>query len=140
LILLDTSVLSLAFRRRRRPPIAVPDTAAEIERLIEQDLALAIPGVVFQELLSGVREAAEFRRLRRVLEGFPTITATIADHLAAAEIANSCRAGGIAASTIDCLIAAQAVGTDSLLFTLDQDFARIASCCGLELWSPPGAG
>jgi predicted nucleic acid-binding protein len=140
LILLDTSVLSLAFRRRRRPPLAGPDMAAEIERLIELDLPLAIPGVVIQELLSGIREAAQFRRLRRVLEGFPAIAATIVDHLAAAEIANACRAGGIAATTIDCLIAAQAVGADSSLFTLDQDFGHIASCCGLELWSPPVIG
>lgn len=63
------------------------------------------------------------------------ITATIADHLAAAELANSCRAHGIAASTIDCLIAAQAVGGGFSLFTLDQDFARIATCCQLALWS-----
>jgi predicted nucleic acid-binding protein len=137
LILLDTSVLSLAFRRRRRPPLGTPDMAAEIARLIELDLTLAIPGVVIQELLSGIREAPEFRRLRRILESFPAIAATIAHHLAAAEIANACRARGISASTIDCLIAAQAVGTNLSLFTLDQDFRRIASCCDLVLWPPP---
>lgn len=134
MILLDTSVLSLAFRRRRRGSLAAPVQVEELERLIEQDRKLAIPGIVFQELLSGVRDVAEVTRLRAAVAGFPVITATMADHLAAAELANSCRAKGIAASTIDCLIAAQAIGGGFSLFTLDQDFAHIATCCNLMLW------
>jgi predicted nucleic acid-binding protein len=135
LILLDTSVLSLAFRRQRRgPPGDPPAQVKELQRLIDEDWQLAIPGIVFQELLSGVRHAAELARLRSSLAGFPVITATADDHLAAAELANSCRAKGIAASTIDCLIAAQAIGDPYALFTLDQDFARIAGCCKLALW------
>jgi predicted nucleic acid-binding protein len=129
LILLDTSVLSLVFRRRRRGAPTAPAPVAELERLIEQDWQLAIPGIVFQELLSGIRDASELARLRSAVAGFPVITATIADHLAAAELANRCRGKGIAASTIDCLIAAQAVGGGFSLFTLDQDFDRIATCC-----------
>jgi predicted nucleic acid-binding protein len=103
--------------------------------MIAEDWKLAVPGVVLQELLSGVRAVSEFERLRTTLEGFPVVTATVADHVVAARIANSCRVGGIAASTIDCLIAAQAIGTGFYLFTLDQDFVRIASCCELTLWS-----
>lgn len=135
MILLDTSVLSLAFRRRRRPPAAT--TGAELERMIEQDLPLAVPGIVVQELLSGLRETSEVARLQAAIQGFPVIAATVGDHLAAAKIANSCRAKGIATSTIDCLIAAQAIGSGAHLFTLDEDFVRIATACDLELWSPP---
>lgn len=103
--------------------------------MIEDDRPLAVPGIVLQELLSGIRDLAEVTRLRAAMEGFSVVTATIADHLAGAALFNSCRARGIAASTIDCLIAAQAIGGDYSLFTLDQDFLRIASCCGLALWS-----
>jgi predicted nucleic acid-binding protein len=134
LILLDTSVLSLTYRRRRRGQHTMPGEVAELARLIEQDLPLAIPGIVLQELLSGLRDATELARLRATLAGFPVITATMADHLAAAEIANACRARGIAGATIDCLIAAQAIGGSFALFTLDRDFARIARCCKLALW------
>lgn len=137
MILLDTSVLSLAFRRRQRPPPSTPHAVLELERLIGEDLPLAVPGIVLQELLSGVREASELERLRVAIAGFPVITATIAHHLAAAELVNDCRAKGIAATAIDCLIATQAIATRSTLFTLDQDFVRIASCSKLALWSPP---
>jgi predicted nucleic acid-binding protein len=135
LILLDTSLLSLAFRRRRRGPPAAPDPIPELARLIEQDLTLALPGIVFQELLSGVRDPSEVARLHAAVAGFPVIMATLEDHLAAAALANSCRAAGIAASTIDCLIAAQAIGGGYSLFTLDRDLDRIATCCTLMLWS-----
>jgi predicted nucleic acid-binding protein len=138
LIVLDTSVLSLAFRRRHRGLPAASDTRVELERIIEEDRSLFVPGIVLQELLSGVRETAEFERLRAVMKGFPVLTATTADHLAAASVANACRAKGIAASTIDCLIAAQAIGASFSLFTLDEDFVRIANCCELVLWSRPG--
>jgi predicted nucleic acid-binding protein len=136
LILLDTSVLSVAFRRRhRRAPGPSDEARTDLERMIELDWPLAVPGIVLQELLSGVRELAEVTRLRAAMEGFSVVTATIADHLAGAELANTCRAKGFAASTIDCLIAAQAIGGGYTLFTLDQDFLRIASCCTLALWS-----
>jgi predicted nucleic acid-binding protein len=135
LIVLDTSVLSLAFRRRPGGLTTASDTRLELERMIEQDWPLLVPGVVLQELLSGIREVAEFARLRAVMEGFPVVTATIADHLVAASVSNACRAKGIAASTIDCLIAAQAIGAGYSLFTLDEDFRRIATCCSLVLWS-----
>jgi predicted nucleic acid-binding protein len=138
LIVLDTSVLSLAFRRRHRGLPAASDTRFELERMIGEDWPLLVPGIVLQELLSGVREATEFARLRAVMGGFPVITATIADHLAAASVANACSAKGIAASSIDCLIATQTIGAGSSLFTLDEDFLRIATCCSLVLWSRSG--
>ena len=138
MIVLDTSVLSLAFRRRHRGLPTASDTRLELERMIREDWPLLVPGIVLQELLSGIREAAEFERLRAITEGFPVITATIADHLAAASVANACRAKGIAASTIDCLIAAQAISAGFSLFTLDEDFLRIATCCSLVLWSRSG--
>ncbi len=106
--------------------------------MIAEDWTLAIPGIVFQELLSGIRSPSEFERLRAIVEGFPVLTATLADHLSAAEIANACRAKGIAASAVDCLISAQAISAGFFLFTFDRDFSRIASCCSLVLWSTAG--
>jgi predicted nucleic acid-binding protein len=131
-ILLDTSVLSLAFRRAPQSgaPSAVMRTVA---RMIAEDVPVAVPGIVIQELLSGVREAAQFRRLEGALEGFPVVLAERVHHIAAARIANTCRRRGVSVSTIDCLIAALAVAHDAHLFTTDQDFTRIASCCNLRL-------
>jgi predicted nucleic acid-binding protein len=106
---------------------------AELTRLIEEDSPLAIPGIVFQELLSGVRTTDEFRRLEGLLEGFPLLEATRADHRAAAQISNSSRRKGIAAATVDCLIAAQCIGVAGQLFTLDRDFEALAPHCDLKL-------
>ena len=133
MILLDTSILSLAYRRRRRagpdPPIV-----GTLRELILQDVPLAIPGIVVQEVLSGVRTEAQFRRLEKLLEAFPIITAEPDHHVLAARITNACRRKGVAASTVDCLIAAIATSSDAFLFTLDEDFGRMASVCGMKLY------
>jgi predicted nucleic acid-binding protein len=132
LILVDTSVLLLAFRRRIKLG-PEPQQVQIFRHLVEEDRPVAIPGIVLQELLSGVRTEAEFERLRDLMEGFPLILAARSHHVDAAGIVNKCRQTGITVSAIDCLIAALAIETKSQLLTCDRDFARIASCCALQL-------
>ena len=131
MIVLDTSVLSQAFRRRR--VAAEHPSATLLRQLIERDEPIAVPGVVLQELLSGVREDTEGRRLDRVLQPFPLLLASRDDHVAAAAIQTACRRHGLAASSIDCLIAAQTITSQAALFTLDADFRAIARHCALRL-------
>ncbi len=135
MILLDTSVLSLAFRRsrkRREPP------AVELLRqLIIDDVQLAIPGMVYQEILSGVRTKRQFQELKASLAGFPVIAATSADHEEAARIHNDCIAGGVTIASVDALVAAQTLDREAALLTLDQDFSRIASVRPLRLVALP---
>jgi hypothetical protein len=131
-ILVDTSVLSLAFRRRVKTS-SEPPLVQRFRSLVEEDQPLAVPGIVLQELLSGVRTADEFERLEDLMEGFPLILAAREHHVAAARIANACRQAGITASTVDCLIAAMAIKTKSQLLTSDEDFERMAPYCGLQL-------
>ncbi len=133
MIVLDTSVLSLAFRRRRRGH-AEPAVAAQLRELIEHDYPLGVPGIVYQELLSGVRDPQQFARLQTALDGFVFILATLEHHALAARMANECRRNGIATSTGDCLIAATAVTATGQLFTVDTDFDRIAACTDLRLY------
>ena len=97
---------------------------------------MAIPGIVLQELLSGVRTDEQFDRLLAVADGFPVLTAGRDDHVLAARVSNACRLGGVSATTIDCLIAAQTIVSRGKLLTLDRDFARMAPHCGLELFEP----
>lgn len=130
MILLDTTILSLAFRRRRGEA-APPAEVSRLRHLIELDAPLAIPGIVYQEVLSGVRDQRQ--SLERLLEGFPLVLATQVHHLHAARLANACRRAGIAVSTPDCLIAATAAEEGADLFTLDADFARIARHWPLRL-------
>lgn len=133
MILLDTSILSLAYRRRRRAE-AEPHGVALLRRMIREDDPLAVPGIVLQEFLSGIRTEAQFGRLERALKAFPIITAEPQHHILAARIANACRLKGLATSTVDCLIAALAASNDAFLFTLDEDFVRMAPLCGIKLF------
>ena len=136
MILLDTSVLSLVFRRRSQRVPASPAVAL-FRDLVATDAPLAVPGIVLQELLSGVRGQDQFRKLQRVMEGFPLLLATELHHVKAARIVNACRTNGVACSTVDALIAAMTLESRGRLFTLDQDFQQMAPCCGLKLVSLP---
>jgi predicted nucleic acid-binding protein len=101
--------------------------------LIEADEEIALPGIVLQEILSGVREQAQFERLEEALAGFPVILATQNTHIETARIANTCRSKGIAASAVDCLITATAIEHGARLFTSDKDFVFMSACCALRL-------
>lgn len=136
MILLDRSVLSLAFRRRRGGE-AEPQAAATLRDLVAEDAPIGVPGIVLQELLSGVRTAQEFDRLKGLMEGFPLVMARREDHLTAARIVNACARKGVPISTVDCLIAALAISRKAALFTLDTDFSRMAPHCGLTLFRAP---
>jgi predicted nucleic acid-binding protein len=135
-IVLDTSVLSLAFRRRRREEGDSGPVAA-LRKLIADNMLVAVPGIVLQELLSGVRSREQFRNLRTSMAGFPLLLASESHHVRAARISNTCRRRGVACSTTDALIAAISVESGGTLFTTDADFQRIASHCGLKLAKPP---
>jgi predicted nucleic acid-binding protein len=139
MILLDTSVLSLAYRRLRKAEPKSP-VVEVLRQMILEDDPLAVPGIVLQEVLSGVRSEEQFARLKRLLEAFPIVTAESDHHVLAARIANACRRKGVATSTVDCLIAALATSNDAFLLTLDEDFARIAPICGMKLFKHVGYG
>jgi len=136
MILLDTSLLSAAYRRRRGSA-PEPFAAAHLRQLVKHNAPLAIPGIVFQELLSGVRTEEQFSRLQMLLESFPIVSARPPDHVAAARLFNACRSKGVAATLIDCLIASQAAGRHVALWSFDHDFARIARFTDLKLYHAP---
>jgi predicted nucleic acid-binding protein len=133
MILFDTSVLSIVFRRKQKRP--EPRVVHVYRRLIREDQEVAIPGIVVQELLSGVRTDAEFNALLQVVSGFDIRLALLGDHLAAAGLTNECRRAGVACSAIDALIAALAIESNAELFTIDRDFERIAKYTSLRLYA-----
>lgn len=132
MIFVDTCVWSLAFRRSNSTLIA--KEVVQLQTLLAQDVPLAVAGIVLQELLSGLREERQFKRLQNLLADFPLILATETHHILAAEIANSCRQNGVATSATDCLIAAMCIANDAPLLTADKDFAQMAVCCDLKLY------
>lgn len=133
MILLDTSALSLIFRRKTEP--AENAHAAAFRRLLRKKEPLGVPGIVVQEILSGIKSPIQHTALRRDLEGLAYYLATLDDHYRAAELFNHCRSRGIAPSTVDCLVAATCIGHRALLWAQDRDFERIAQFSSLKLFT-----
>ncbi|MDA0242041.1 MAG: PIN domain-containing protein [Chloroflexi bacterium] len=117
-VLVDTSIWSLALRRTGAAPNPV---VAELQQLIS-DLRVEMIGPIRQELLSGVRQQAQFERLRNYLRPFPDLPLTTADYELAADFFNRCRTEGVQGSNTDFLICAVAVNHRLAIFTYDQDF------------------
>ena len=133
MILLDTSVLSRVFRRARMGA-EERRIQARLEELMAGDTWLGIPGVVLQELLSGIRSEAQFSELeRKLVASFAVVNAQTRDHIEAAKLRNKCLATGLAVSGPDCLIATLAIAGDHELFAMDEDFAALARHSPLRL-------
>jgi predicted nucleic acid-binding protein len=132
MIVVDTSVLSLVFRR----PSNAADSAVRqaYRKLISEGAPVGVPGIVVQELLSGVRSAKQFDELVYVLLGFEVLLAGVNHHIEAAQLVNRCRKRGIACSTPDALIAALTIAENAELFTTDDDFQRLARHESLRLF------
>jgi predicted nucleic acid-binding protein len=128
-VLIDTSVWSLALRRRKQ---AQNPEAGELRSLISAHVAEII-GPIRQEVLSGVRDQAQFERLDTHLAAFPDLPLEAEDYVTAAKFFNLCRSKGIQGSNTDFLICAVAVRHDLAVFTTDGDFPLFAKCLPVVL-------
>lgn len=134
MILFDTSVLSRVFRRRRPGP-RERQLRAVFETLMSSDTPLGLPGIVLQEVLSGLPSEKQFRELRaKLLGAFAIVPASVDDHLEAARLKNVCARQGANVSGIDCLIAASAIAGGHELFAVDADFEAICRHSPLKLF------
>lgn len=120
-VLVDTVIWSLALRRKSHP--ANEPANSELASLV-QDGRVAMIGPIRQELLSGIKEQAQYERLRDHLRAFTDVEPTTADYEEAASFFNRCRERGIQGSNTDFLICAVAVRNDFAIFTTDEDFSR----------------
>jgi predicted nucleic acid-binding protein len=132
-VLVDTSVWSLAFRRRTG---RVESVVELLRSLIEQG-RVAVIGPIRQELLSGIRTAESFERLRDHLRAFHDEPLEIGDFERAAEHFNACRTRGIQGSNTDFLICAVAERRTLPILTTDVDFTRFASVLPITLHGRP---
>ncbi len=134
MVLVDTSIWSLALRRKQTDLSSAERTLREaLEELVREGRA-QIVGPVRQELLSGIREEEAFRRLRDYLRAFDDPQLQVEDYEEAARMNNACRARGIVGSPVDFLICAVAHLRNWHVFTTDRDFARYGKVLPLRLY------
>jgi predicted nucleic acid-binding protein len=109
-LLVDTSVWSLALRRKDAGSLSSDEQKlkAELVQAI-QDGRVVMLGLIRQELLSGIKEKAQFDKVKAALDAYLDEPVNTADHEYAARIYNECRNEGVEAGTVDILICSLAV-------------------------------
>jgi predicted nucleic acid-binding protein len=130
-VLADTPVWSAAFRRAESQG---QDLRRELAWLIEHG-AVAIMGPIRQELLSGIREKAQFDQVRTALATFPDLALETADFETAAAYFNTCRSKGVQGSLTDFLICAVAARRKLEIFTTDGDFTHYRKHLPIALYA-----
>jgi predicted nucleic acid-binding protein len=134
-VLVDTSVWSLALRRKKQ------DLGADEQRLVAALNGLIVRarvhmiGPVRQELLSGISEPAAYERLRNHLRAFPDFVLDTFDFELAAELSNRCRKAGLQGSHTDFLLCAVAERHSMEVFSADKDFAGFARVLSVRLFA-----
>ena len=109
-LLVDTSVWSLALRRKNTATLSLEEQKlkAELIRAITEG-RVAILGLLRQEILSGIKEDAQFEKVKAALDPYLDEPVNTADHEFAARVYNECRSQGVEAGTVDILICAVAL-------------------------------
>jgi predicted nucleic acid-binding protein len=136
MILVDTSIWSLALRRRTATLSPAEDhLVGEWARLVAEGLATLI-GPIRQEILSGIRWFEAFQALRRTLLDFPHLGIDAEDYDRAAEFFNLCRARGITGGPVDMLISSVAYRHAVPVFAADTNYVMYARHLPLRLHLP----
>jgi predicted nucleic acid-binding protein len=136
IVIVDTPVWSLVLRRRPGHLNASEEKLTNALTELIQGGRVEMLGPIRQELLSGIRETAQFEKIRRYLRAFQEPSLDVADYEEGARMSNQCRARGIPGSAVDFLICAAAHRHQWAIFTTDLDFQRYASVLPLRLYTP----
>jgi predicted nucleic acid-binding protein len=137
MVLVDTPVWSLSLRRKSAD-------LSDYERLLTRTLyelvrrsQVQLLGSTRQEVLSGIREDSQFRRIRDHLGDFDNVALDARDYEEAARISNLCRHSGIVGSPVDMLMCSAALRYDWEIFTTDRDFLLYTRVASVRLLALP---
>ncbi|HEX9819517.1 MAG TPA: PIN domain-containing protein [Methylomirabilota bacterium] len=137
MVLVDTSVWSLALRRRPADLDAAERAVVGAWTALVRRGRASMIGPIRQEILSGIRQAEVFRALQAALADVPCLPINLGDYDRAAEFFSRCRSNGITGGHIDMLICAAAHRHRVPLLTTDPDFSRYARHVPLKLHQTP---
>ena len=128
-VLVDTCIWSKVLRHKK--PDA--DLSKRMNELIKDGRVVMI-GPIRQELLSGISETSQFRKLKDKLYYFEDIPLSSELFIKAAEFCNICRKKGIQGSTTDFLICAISNIYKIQIFTDDKDFIHYKKYLPIHLY------
>ncbi|MEC4675762.1 MAG: PIN domain-containing protein [Nitrospirota bacterium] len=128
-VLVDTCIWSHVLRHKN-PDAELSD---ELKDLIK-DGRIVMIGPIRQELLSGISEPSQFRRLKDKLSFFEDLPLLSEYFVRAAEFCNICRKKGIQGSTTDFLICAVSNLQKLQIYTDDEDFTNYNKYLPIHLY------
>ncbi|HEB74935.1 MAG TPA: PIN domain nuclease [Nitrospirae bacterium] len=129
MILVDTSVwidfLNGAHSKERHA----------LHRLIEEEEDISITEIILTEILQGIKEDKDFKRVKDYLLELPIHRPKGTEtYLKAAGIYRDCRKRGkTVRKTVDCIIAAICMENNLTLLHKDSDFELIRACTRLKV-------
>ena len=109
-VLADTSVWSLSLRRKEAAKLSAEER--RLRALLSEAIAdgrVVMIGPIRQELLSGIKDQAQFDLLRCALQAFRDEPLDSGDYEEVARMYNICRSRGVECGPVDILICAVAV-------------------------------
>ena len=133
MVLVDTSVWSLALRRRPKDLSREQQLVVREWSELVREGRVQMIGPVRQELLSGLRHKQQFALLEQRLAAFSDTPIETADYVEAARLFNLLRDRGITGAPSDLLICAVAHRREWAIFALDEDFERYARVVPMRL-------
>lgn len=127
----DTGVWSLALRG---DAIGEARDVAVLRAALSGAEAVVTTGLVLQELLQGFCGPKARDAVLERLAALPLIQPDRHDHIAAAELRNVCRRGGVQLGTIDALLIQLCGRYELTMLSTDEDFAHARSVVPFQLW------
>lgn len=130
-MLVDTSVWIDLFAGRDTPQVGI------LEQTIRQGDDIALCGIILTEVLQGIRDDRQFKRVRRDLR--PVLMLPMAEpvFVHAAQLFRQLRKQGLTIRmTNDCTIAATAIEHGVALLHNDRDFDTLATHTDLSVIDP----
>lgn len=115
---------------------AATPQARTFHELARREAELGLTDIVLTELLQGFADPRQARMAESRIRELPILRLEqIDDFVLAADLYKQARRAGVTIrNTLDCLIAAPCVRTDTPILHADADFDRLASCTPLRVF------
>ena len=128
-IVVDTSVWIEFFNRPHSP------VTFHLQRLL-RNRQVVLVGMVLAEILQGIKNPEEVRRVRESLQALPFLETTREEWQKAGELSAQLRRKGLTLPLSDLIIAATALQEKVAVFALDPHFKKVPL---LKLYAAPKA-
>jgi len=135
-VLVDTPIWSLALRRQLHNLNPTEAMLKSVFAELVNEGRVLIIGPIRQELLSGLREEAQFNRLRELLRAFSDLQLKTQDFERGAQMANQCASHGVASTPTDMLICSAAYDAKAPIYSTDRDFQGYSKVLPIRLFTP----